>query len=77
MLSPCDECQRVFAKKLTLVTAKEWQPSLCNVSIAESPVCKRFDCRYNIEGGCADYQFCDSCLASQEIIEKTFLGFLS
>lgn len=55
MLSPCDGCQGVFAKNLNVVTAREWKPSLCDVSITESPARKRFDCRYNIEGGCVDY----------------------
>jgi hypothetical protein len=75
MLSPCDGCERVFTTKLTLVTAKEWKPSLCDVSVAEAPACKRFDCPYNIEGGCNEFQFCDSCLASQETINRTFATF--
>jgi len=75
MLSPCDGCERVFTKELTLVTAKEWKPSLCDVSVADAPTCKRFDCRYNIEGGCIEYQFCDSCLPSQEALDRTFVAF--
>ena len=75
MISPCDGCQRIFTEDLTLVTAKEWRPSLCNVSAAGSAACKEFECHYNIEGGCTDFQFCDSCLESQEIIDRTFLDF--
>jgi len=75
MLSPCDGCERIFTKKLTLVTAKQWNPSLCDMSIADSPACKRFDCRYNIEGGCFEYQFCEGCLSSQEVLDRTFAAF--
>lgn len=75
MISPCDGCQRIFTEDLILVTAKEWRPSLCNVSAAGSAACKELDCHYNIEGGCTDFQFCDSCLALQEIIDRTFLDF--
>jgi hypothetical protein len=75
MLSPCDGCERVFATKLTLVTAKEWKPSLCAVPSAESPACKVCDCSYNIEGGCIEFQFCENCLSSQETIDRTFAAF--
>ena len=75
MISPCDGCERVFPTKLTLVTAKEWKPSLCDVPIAEAPACQRFDCPYNIEGGCIEFQFCDSCLSLPETINRTFAAF--
>ncbi|MGO8748617.1 MAG: hypothetical protein ACLQNE_21820 [Thermoguttaceae bacterium] len=75
MLSACDGCERIIAKRLTLVTAKQWRPSLCDTAIADAPVCKRFDCRYNIEDGCIDYQFCDSCLSSPEVLDRTFVAF--
>ena len=75
MLSPCDGCERIFTRELTLVTAKEWKPSLCAIPAAESPACKKFDCHYNIEGGCLDYQFCEICLSSQKTIDRTFGAF--
>jgi len=75
MLSPCDGCQRVFAEKLTLVNAKKWKPSICDTPTSEWQECKNLDCACNIEGICIDYQFCDECLSSQEIIDKTFEEF--
>jgi hypothetical protein len=77
MLSPCDGCERVFRKELSLVTAKEWKPSLCDVSVADAPTCKKRDCPYNIEGGCIEYQFCDSCSSSQEVLDRIFVAFLA
>jgi len=77
MFSPCDGCERVFTRKLAPVNAKEWKPTYCDVPAAESPTCKEFDCVYNIEDGCVEFQFCESCLSSQVTIDKTFASFLT
>ena len=75
MFSPCDGCEKIFATELTLVTAKQWKTSLCDTSVTDAPTCEKFDCRYNIEGGCVEYQFCDMCLSCREVLERTFGAF--
>ena len=75
MFSPCDGCEKIFRTELTLVTAKQWKPTLCNTSVADAPACKRLDCQYNIEGGCIEYQFCDRCLSCREVVDRTFATF--
>ena len=77
MLSPCDGCQRVFTENLTLVNAKKWKPSICDTPTLEWQECKNLNCVCNIEGICIEYQFCDACLSSQEIVDKTFEEFLA
>ena len=77
MLSLCDGCERVFTEKLTLVNAKKWKPSICDAPTVKWQECKNLDCVCHIEGICIEYQFCDECLSSQEIIDKTFEEFLA
>jgi len=74
MLSLCDGCERVCTEKLTVVNAKKWKPSICDTPTVE---CKNLDCVCHIEGICIEYQFCDECLSSQEIINKTFEEFFA
>ena len=78
MISLCDGCQEFFFdKKLTVISAKQWKVSLCDIPMAQSFACKKFDCMYNVEGICIEYQFCDECLSSQDIVDKTFEEFAS
>lgn len=77
MLSLCDGCQCFFGNNLTVVSAKEWKGSLCNIPTAQSYACKKLDCMYNVEGSCIEYQFCGQCLSSQEVIDRTFQKFAS
>ena len=76
MISPCDGCQRIFSKKLTLLTAKEWKPSICDTPAELAHACANLDCDYNFEHMCIDFQFCDHCLSSRGIINRTFGEFL-
>ncbi len=77
MISPCDGCQRIFAVELTVINAKQWKPSICDTPAAESSACRKLDCVCNIEGMCIDFQFCNECLSSQEIIGKAFEEWLA
>ena len=77
MLSLCDGCQRFFRKKLTVINAKQWKESFCNIPKAQSSTCRKLDCVYNVEGSCIEYQFCDQCLSSQKVIDRIFQKFAS
>lgn len=77
MVSICDGCQEFFNKELTVINAKKWKESLCDIPMAQTFICRKFDCVYNFESMCIEYQFCDECLSSQDIIDKIFEEFAS
>ncbi|WP_190275859.1 AMP-binding protein [Thiorhodovibrio frisius] len=76
MISVCDGCQQLFDHELKTINAKEWDSSLCKVSVKKSYDCNLTDCDYSLDGECCvEFQFCESCLNSDGL-DKRFLNFI-
>lgn len=76
MVSACDGCQQLFDHELKTINAKEWDSSVCKVSVKKSYECKKADCDYSLDGECCvEFQFCRSCLNSNAA-DKCFINFL-
>jgi hypothetical protein len=75
MICPCDGCGRIFEVMLETVNAKQWDPTHCNVPLEDSRDCARLSCEYNLGGECcAEWQFCDECLADKNRVDAVFLS---
>jgi len=77
MMSLCDGCSTLFKEQLEIVTAKKWQPHLCNISEAAASTCTNTTCDYNLAAECCvEYMFCHSCLSNKALVDAKFNDFL-
>jgi len=66
----------MFTYEIKTINAKEWKPTVCDVSVEESFDCNNVRCRFSAEGECCvEFQFCDDCLNNKRIPEKIFVGY--
>ncbi len=72
----CDGCTRIYQGDPIVINAKQWNKNICDGPyLSEFDDCIKFDCRYNIEGMCVEFHFCERCSKNKKKLNRLFDGF--
>ena len=72
----CDGCTRVYQGDRIVINAKQWNENICDGPyLSEFDDCIKFDCRYNIEGMCVEFHFCERCSKNKKKLNGLFDDF--
>jgi len=72
----CDSCMRFYEGEPVVINAKQWDKNICEGPFpTQLDDCIKFDCRYNVEGICVEFHFCDRCSTKPKKLNKKFNNF--